>query len=100
MESQPFTPFLDPAVQRAVQQLGQLVSDVALRAGQTPLTLIMAAAALPPKGGLVDVDTLICGDDEPDLITILTRRIVQTALNADGQSDPLDLTPAPAGPMN
>jgi hypothetical protein len=91
MAHQPFKPFLDPAVQRAVQQLVQLVSDVALRAGQTPVALVIAAAAIPPQSGLVDVDTLICGEGEPELVAIMSRRLIQTAENADWEAETLDL---------
>jgi hypothetical protein len=91
MAHQPFRPFIDPAVQHAVQHLVQLVSDVALRAGQTPLALTIAAAAIRPQSGLVDVDTLICGEGEPELVAIMSRRLIQTAQSADWEAETLDL---------
>ncbi|MGL5736323.1 MAG: hypothetical protein ACRCYS_15775 [Beijerinckiaceae bacterium] len=89
-----FQPFIDPDVQHALQHLVRLVSDVALRSGNSPLSMTLAAAALEPDGSHTQIDVMVCGECNPGLISNMTSRILAVALNDDGQAETLTLKPS------
>ena len=84
-----FQPFLDPAVQIALQHLLTAVSDVAIRNNLTPVCLILAASAKTKRE--IGIDTLICGEAPADLVAAMADRISDTAANTTGQSQVNDL---------
>jgi hypothetical protein len=84
-----FQPFLDRAVQIALQQLLTAVSDVATRNGLTPVALVLAASAA--QGREIGIDTLVCGEAPEDLVSVMADRIAETAANTTGQSHVIDL---------
>jgi hypothetical protein len=88
-KSAKFQPFLDPAVQIALQHLLTAVSDVAIRNNLTPVCLILAASAA--KAREIGIDTLICGEAPADLVAAMADRIADTAINSTGQSQTIDL---------